>query len=56
MQPTCNHPFEPGLFATINTSTFSRVFNPLKAAALPPAFVPATHAIALDRVVRETAI
>jgi hypothetical protein len=35
---------------------FSCVFNPLKAAALPPAFVPVIHAIALGRVVRETAI
>ena len=56
MQPTCNHRFQPGLFATINTSIFPIVFNPLRAAAPPPAFVPATHAIALGRVVRETAI
>ncbi len=56
MQPTCNHPFQPGLFATINCLYFYCVFNPLKVAVPPPAFVPVIHANVLDRVARETAI
>jgi hypothetical protein len=59
MQPTCNHPFQPGLIATINTNKilpFLLHFQSLTAAVPPPAFAPVIHAIALGQVARETAI
>ncbi|GAA6619464.1 hypothetical protein [Scytonema sp. NUACC26] len=38
MQPTCNHRFQPGLFATINSVFEDYVLKRLRVAVLPLAF------------------